>query len=250
MDNRRIEEAVGGLLPFGMWAGAGCWGLIGAWRAATEDNYAWNLCVPIAYGLVKGLLIGALAAALAGLAWHRAGARPGPVLAGALFGGAWCGTVADLRGAPQPLLYYLPPMADEQWYGRPLLIEWTTRTLLPALCCAVVLLLVTSADRPGRPVRLRDLDTVLLSALGPALLAFPGFAGDGLPEPEGNGDHLNEGVGPILLLWLLGLPVTVLAVGRIRRLRREGDRAPGGRADTRPRRSTGAQDHGRRPSVA
>ncbi|MGW6918219.1 hypothetical protein ACWGB8_31060 [Kitasatospora sp. NPDC054939] len=221
MQERSVTETVGGLLPFGMCTGAYAWGVIGAARAATEPHYPWNAWTPLAYGVAKGVLIGLLAALCAGLARSLTDDRPAAVFAAALLGGTWCGTVSDLQGAPAPLLYYMDPMPDEQWYGRPLLVEWSTRTLLPAAGCALVLLTVAMADRARQPGGLRPVGAVLLSALAAALLVLPGYAAAGLPEPEGNGDHVNEGGVAGLTVGLLGLLVAVPAVRSLRRVRRE-----------------------------
>ncbi|MFC8716856.1 hypothetical protein [Kitasatospora sp. NPDC057198] len=185
-----------GVVPWGVAAGALAWGLAGAWRAAHEANYPWNAWTPIGYGAAKGVLLGALAGWCATLLLRRAtAARRGPLapaFLGALSGGLLPGSVRDFLGEPRPetLYYFDGPRPDAQWYWGPLLAEWLTHTVLPALGCA---LLITAGVRlSARFSRPRALGRAVLALTGAGLLLLPSVASAGLPAPVGNGRHVNE----------------------------------------------------------
>uniref|UniRef100_UPI0038697731 hypothetical protein n=1 Tax=Streptomyces sp. I8-5 TaxID=3104277 RepID=UPI0038697731 len=230
-----------GVAPWGVAAGAVVWCLAGSWRAAHTRNYPWNAWIPVGYGAVKGVFLGLLAGWCAVVVlrivpvdrWRAGGGAvarfAGLVFAGGLLGGLVPGTLRDFLGEPQPrtLYYFDGPRPESQWFWRPLLAEWLTYTVLPAFGCAV--LLTVGAVVSARCSR-RDRSGWAVPALvGVGLLFLPGWAAAGLPEPQGNGDHVNEsaGAGLVVLATGLGLLLSAWAVRSWRGARRPvGPRAP------------------------
>ncbi|WP_326765014.1 hypothetical protein OG978_10940 [Streptomyces sp. NBC_01591] len=205
-------------------------------------NYPWNVWTPIGYGAVKGVFLGLLAGWCAvvvlrvvPVAWWRegvgvaAGRFAGLVFAGGLVGGLVPGTVRDFLGEPQPrtLYYFDGPRPESEWYWRPLLSEWLTFTVLPAFGCAV--LLAVGALVSVRCSRRERFGWVVPALVGVGLLFLPDRAAAGVPEPVGNGDHVNEsaGAGLVVLATGLGLLVSAWVVWSRRRPRRSaGPRPP------------------------
>lgn len=226
-----------GVAPWGVAAGAVAWCLAGSWRASHTQNYPWNVWIPIGYGAVKGVFLGLLAGwcAVVGLrvaqaAWRGqdtgAARFAGPVFVGGLLGGLVPGTLRDFLGAPQPrtLYYFDGPRPESQWYWRPLLSEWLTYTVLPALGCAV--LLTVGALVSLRSSRREGIGWAVPALVGAGLLVLPHYAAAGLPAPEGNGDHVNESAsaGLVVLATGVGLLVSAWVVWSRRRrsVRRAG----------------------------
>ncbi|MFF3390440.1 hypothetical protein ACFYW1_05855 [Streptomyces sp. NPDC002669] len=191
---------------------------MGVWRAARLENYPWNVWTPIGYGAVKGVFLGLLAGGCAVLALRvgradgsRAGRFAGLVFGGGLLGGLVPGTLRDFLGDPQPrtLYYFDGPRPESEWYWRPLLSEWVLCTVLPALGCAV--LLTAGALVSVRSVRRESAGWVVPALVGVALLVLPEWAADGLPGPEGNGDHVNESAAAGLVVLATGFGLLVTA---------------------------------------
>lgn len=135
----------------------------------------------------------------------------------------------DFLGEPQPrtLYYFDGPRPESQWFWRPLLAEWLTYTVLPAFGCAV--LLTVGAVVSARCSRRDRFGWAVPALVGVGLLLLPGWAAAGLPEPQGNGDHVNEsaGAGLVVLATGLGLLLSAWAVRSWRGARRPvGPRAP------------------------
>ncbi|BAJ32603.1 MULTISPECIES: hypothetical protein [Kitasatospora] len=215
--------AIAGVVPWGVAAGALAWGLAGAWRAAHTDDYPWNAWTPIGYGAAKGVLFGALAGWCAALALRLTAApkrRPAaperrpvaPMAVGALLGGLAPGSIRDFLGTPQPrtLYYYDQPRPDAEWYGTPLLAEWLTYTVLPALVC--VLLLTAGARFSARRARPKSLNWPLLALTGAGLLLLPVVVSGGAPAPQGNGGHVNESAGAVFVVWGVAFGVLTAAL--------------------------------------
>ncbi|MGY3063745.1 MFS family permease [Streptomyces sp. TE3672] len=230
-----------GVAPWGVAAGAVAWCLAGSWRAAHTQNYAWNTWTPVGYGAVKGVFLGLLAGWCAVVVlrivpadrWRAGGGAvarfAGLVFAGGLLGGLVPGTLRDFLGEPQPrtLYYFDGPRPESQWFWRPLLAEWLTYTVLPAFGCAV--LLTVGAVVSARCSRRDRFGWAVPALVGVGLLFLPGWAAAGLPEPQGNGDHVNEsaGAGLVVLATGLGLLLSAWAVRSWRGARRPvGPRAP------------------------
>ncbi|MFF4340665.1 hypothetical protein ACFY00_12090 [Kitasatospora sp. NPDC001540] len=224
-----------GVVPWGAAAGALAWGLAGAWRAGHEANYPWNVWTPIGYGAVKGVFLGLLAGWCATLVLRLledpgrgdpAGpaasgpAATGPAATGALLGGLAPGTVRDFLGEPRPrtLYYFDAPRPAAEWYWTPLLTEWLTQTLLPALGCA--LLLAAAVRALARLSRPRSSNWVALALTGTGLLVLPAWATAGLPAPEGNGGHVDESAMATMTVWGVALGVMASASVSLVRLRR------------------------------
>ncbi|GAA0674783.1 hypothetical protein GCM10010193_29690 [Kitasatospora atroaurantiaca] len=135
-------------------------------------------------------------------------------------GGLAPGTVRDFMGTPKPqTLYYCDqPRPETEWYWRPLLSEWLTYTVLPALGCALVLavgaLVSVRSSRRGR------VGWAVLAVVGVGLLLLPYFATAGLPAPEGNGRHVNESAWACIVVWAAGLGVLVSSTVSLVRLKR------------------------------
>ncbi|MGY0062432.1 hypothetical protein ACWY4P_38875 [Streptomyces sp. LZ34] len=226
--NERKRPA--GVVPLAVAAGAVAWGLAGSRRAEHMRNYPWNVWTPIGYGSAKGVVLGLLAGwcAVWLLRLGAASTRPGGARArvaglaftGGLLGGITPGTIRDFTGPPQPrtLYYFDEPRPDAEWYWQPLLSEWLTYTVLPALACALALTaaVLWSAHQPRRS----GAGWAVLTALGAGLLLLPHYATAGLPAPEGNGDHVNESAIASLAVWGTGLGVLLSAVVLRRRTRR------------------------------
>ncbi|WP_406015264.1 hypothetical protein OG520_30130 [Streptomyces sp. NBC_00984] len=226
-----------GVAPWGVVGGAVAWCLVGSWRAAHLENYPWNVWTPVGYGAVKGVFLGLLAGwcavvvvRVAPVAWWREGGGAaarlsGLVFAGGLLGGLVPGTVRDFMGEPQPrtLYYFDGPRPESEWYWRPLLSEWLTCTVLPALGCAV--LLAAGALVSVRSSRRERFGWVVPALVGVGLLVLPHYAAAGLPEPRGNGDHVDESAaaGLVVLATGLGLLVSAWVVWSWRRPRRSGE---------------------------
>ncbi|MET9920641.1 hypothetical protein ABZZ04_26685 [Streptomyces sp. NPDC006435] len=216
---------------------------MGMWRAARLENYPWNVWTPIGYGAVKGVFLGLLAGGCAVLALRvgradgsRAGRFAGLVFGGGLLGGLVPGTLRDFLGDPQPrtLYYFDGPRPESEWYWRPLLSEWGMCTVLPALGCAV--LSTAGALVSLRSARRESPGWVVPALVGVVLLVLPEWAADGLPAPEGNGDHVNESAtaGLVVLATGIGLLVTAGVVRSVRgRSARRGGVLPRGPASDR-----------------
>ncbi|MFF3780563.1 hypothetical protein [Streptomyces sp. NPDC001933] len=224
-----------GVAPWGVAAGAVAWCVAGSWRAAHTQNYPWNVWIPVGYGAVKGVFLGLLAGWCAVVVlrvvpvdrWRAGGSGAmgryaGLVFAGGLFGGLVPGTVRDFLGEPQPrtMYYFDGPRPESEWYWRPLLSEWLTYTVLPALGCAV--LLVVGALVSARCSYRERFGWAVPALVGVGLLFLPDWAASGAPEPVGNGDHVNEsaGAGLVVLATGLGLLVSAWGVRSWRRSRR------------------------------
>ncbi len=225
-----------GVVPWGVAAGALAWGLAGNWRADHLLNYPWNVWTPIGYGAAKGVFFGALAGWVAALTLRLIGAaerRPfAPTALAALVAGLLPGSIRDFLGTPQPrtLYYYDWPRPEAEWYWAPLLHEWLTYTVLPALGCA--LLLATGVRLSARLSPPKRLNCVLLALTGTVLFFLPAVASAGLPAPEGNGQHVNESfkAGLVVAVVSLGVLTAALISGlRLRhatRATRSEDAAP------------------------
>ncbi|WP_413753807.1 hypothetical protein NRF20_33125 [Streptomyces sp. R-74717] len=211
-----------GVVPWGVAAGAAAWCLAGSRRAAHMENYAWNVWTPIGYGAVKGVFLGLLAGwcAVLSLRAGRAACRredsgaarfAGLVFGGGLLGGLVPGSVRDFMGTPQPrtLYYFDGPRPESEWYWRPLLSEWLTYTVLPALGCAV--LLTVGALVSARSSRRESAGWAVPALVGAGLLFLPHYAAAGLPTPQGNGDHVNESASAGLVVVATGLGLLVSA---------------------------------------
>jgi hypothetical protein len=153
----------------------------------------------------------------------------GLVFAAGLSAGLVPGTLRDFLGEPQPrtLYYFDGPRPQSQWYWRPLLSEWLTYTVLPAFGCAV--LLAVGAVVSARSAHRERFGWVVPALVGAGLLFLPEWAAAGLPEPQGNGDHVNEsaGAGLVVLATGLGLLLSAWAVRSRRGSRRsEGAASP------------------------
>lgn len=224
-----------GVVPWGVAAGAVAWCLAGSWRAAHTQNYPWNVWIPVGYGAVKGVFLGLLAGWCAVVVlrvvpvdrWRAGGGGAmaryaGLVFAGGLLGGLVPGTVRDFLGEPQPrtMYYFDGPRPESEWYWRPLLSEWLTYTVLPALGCAV--LLAVGALVSARCSYRERFGWAVPALVGVGLLFLPDWAASGAPEPVGNGDHVNEsaGAGLVVPATGLGLLVSAWVVRSWRRSRR------------------------------
>lgn len=209
------------LLAAGIAEGILVWGAVGAWTAATVGNYPWNAWVPIAYGAGKGVFLGLLAGlgAAAGLTrWARRTPKS-IAFVGALVGGSILGTIKDFNGPPAPMVYFMPPMPDERWYWSTMLIHWSGKIMAPAVLCAVSLVMfVGRLIREPYPARLSVTTNSMLALAGVALLLLPEIASSFVPEVQGNGQHVNEGIIAALYCWAMAIPV--IAVGIWRLLRR------------------------------
>ncbi|MFF3124048.1 hypothetical protein ACFVRD_17210 [Streptomyces sp. NPDC057908] len=227
-----------GVVPWGVAAGAVAWCLAGSRRAAHMENYPWNVWTPIGYGAVKGVFLGLLAGwcAVLSLRIGRAACRKedggaprfaGLVFGGGLLGGLVPGSVRDFMGAPQPrtLYYFDGPRPESEWYWRPLLSEWLTYTVLPALGCAV--LLTAGALVSARSSRRESVGWAVPALVGAGLLLLPHYAAAGLPTPQGNGHHVNESASAGLVVLATGLGLLVSAwVAWSRRRRSAGRSGP------------------------
>ncbi|MGW1843121.1 hypothetical protein [Streptomyces sp. NPDC001966] len=190
------------MAPWGVAAGAVAWCLAGSWRAAHTQNYPWNVWIPVGYGAVKGVLLGLLAGWCAVLVlrvvpvdrWRASGgggdggamARyAGLVFAGGLLGGLVPGTVRDFLGEPQPrtMYYFDGPRPESEWYWRPLLSEWLTFTVLPALGCAV--LLAVGALVSARCSYRERFGWAVPALVGAGLLFLPDWAASGGARTRG-----------------------------------------------------------------
>ncbi|MES4906785.1 MULTISPECIES: hypothetical protein [unclassified Streptomyces] len=225
--NERKHPA--GVVPWAVAAGAVAWGLAGSWRAEHMRNYPWNVWTPIGYGAAKGVALGLLAGWCAvwflrlgktsepGVSRARAA---GLAFTGGLLAGITPGTIRDFTGPPQPrtLYYFDEPRPDAEWYWHPLLSEWLTYTVLPALGCALAV--TAAALLSARASRHATLGWAVLAALGVGLLLLPHYATAGLPPAEGNGDHVNESPIAAMTVWATGLGVLLSAVVLRRRMRR------------------------------
>lgn len=212
-----------GVAPWGVAAGAVAWCLAGSWRAAHTQNYPWNVWIPVGYGAVKGVFLGLLAGWCAVVVlrfvpvdrWRAGGGAAarfaGLVFAGGLLGGLVPGTLRDFLGEPQPRTqyYFDGPRPESEWYWRPLLSEWLTYTVLPALGCAV--LLAVGALVSARCSRRERFGWVVPALVGAGLLFLPDWAASGAPEPVGSGDHVNESAGAGLVVLATGLGLLVSA---------------------------------------
>ncbi|WP_406501704.1 hypothetical protein OHA04_30210 [Streptomyces sp. NBC_01590] len=212
-----------GVAPWGVTAGAVAWCLAGSWRAAHTQNYPWNVWIPVGYGAVKGVFLGLLAGWCAVVVlrfvpvdrWRAGGGAAarfaGLVFAGGLLGGLVPGTLRDFLGEPQPRTqyYFDGPRPESEWYWRPLLSEWLTYTVLPALGCAV--LLAVGALVSARCSRRERFGWVVPALVGAGLLFLPDWAASGAPEPVGSGDHVNESAGAGLVVLATGLGLLVSA---------------------------------------
>ncbi|MFF2326003.1 MULTISPECIES: hypothetical protein [unclassified Streptomyces] len=137
------------------------------------------------------------------------------------------GSVRDFMGAPQPrtLYYFDGPRPVSEWYWRPLLSEWLTFTVLPALGCAA--LLAVGALVTARSTRRESVRWVVPALVGVGLLVLPHCAAAGLPAPEGNGEHVNESATAGLAVLSTGFGLLVSAwVAWSRRKRADGRRVP------------------------
>ncbi|MEV6207722.1 hypothetical protein [Kitasatospora sp. NPDC051914] len=223
-----IERRPTGLVPWGVAAGAAAWCLVGWLRSERTENDPWNVWIPIGYGAVKGVLLGLLAGwcAVAAVRLARGRGGGGVAFAGALAGGLLLGTLRDFLGDPQPrtLYYFDDPRPEAEWYWRPLLAEWGTYTVLPALLCALVVLFAARSPRWAAG------GTVALALTGAALLFLPFVAAHGLPEPEGNGEHVNKSAAATLTVLATALGVlagAAVLAGRARAARMSSRRSGG-----------------------
>ncbi|MBX6384146.1 MAG: hypothetical protein IRZ07_14440 [Microbispora sp.] len=221
--SRRVRD----LLAAGIAIGILIWGVVGAWVAATVNNFPSNVWVPIAYGASKGVFLGLLAGigAAAGLtSWARR-APKSIAFVGALIGGSILGTIKDFNGPPEPLVYFMPPMPDERWYWSTMLIHWSGKVMAPAAVCAVgLVMLVGRLNREPYPARLSLTTNVMLTLAGLALLLFPEIASSFVPEVQGNGQHVNEGIIAAFYCWAIAIPVITAGTWRTRRLLRRSAR--------------------------
>ncbi|GGQ27047.1 hypothetical protein [Streptosporangium pseudovulgare] len=209
------RERVRDLLCVAIAIGVVAWGAIGAWTAITVGNYPWNKWIPFANGASKGVVLGMLAA-VAVVIVSAKGFRTGwrwAVFISAFIGGGLLGTLRDLQGAPDSVLYFAEPLSDERWYGTTMLLHWAGKVALPAVVCAVVLTLL--AARPYRQGQSIASSAALILA-GIALLALPVVASSLAPEIQGNGEQVNAGIWAGLRCWIIGIPV--LVVGLLRTL--------------------------------
>ncbi|WP_327366809.1 hypothetical protein [Streptomyces sp. NBC_01217] len=227
-----------GVVPWGVAAGAVAWCLAGSWRAAHTQNYPWNVWTPIGYGAVRGVFLGLPAGwcAVLGLRVGRAARQredsgaarfARPVFVGGLLGGLVPRSLRDFLGAPQPrtLYHFDGPRPESQWYWRPLLSEWLTYTVLPALGCAV--LLTVGALVSARSPRRESVGWAVAGLVGAGLLVLPHFAAAGLPASEGDGGHVNESASAGLVVLATGLGLLVSAwVAWSRRKRAGGQSGP------------------------
>ncbi|MBC6460773.1 hypothetical protein HKK72_23245 [Actinomadura sp. HBU206391] len=215
---RRFRPGV--LSSVGATVGVVAWGSVGVWRAGHEDNNPWNQTNPIAYGASKGIILGTLAGLFAALVVRRLGRTPlraaAAAFAGGLLGGALLGTLRGLRGPPDPILYFMDPMPDEQWYWSLMLQHWAARTILPAVACAVALAVVawSSSRWLWRPRQIAVSTGLLWLAVSLGMFVLPSvIAYDG--TIEGNGEHVNESAIAALTAWLMALIALIVGVVRV-----------------------------------
>ncbi|MEU9133108.1 hypothetical protein AB0D08_34260 [Kitasatospora sp. NPDC048540] len=208
--------------PWGMAAGTAAWCLAGAVRAARTADYPWNAWTPLGYGAAKGLLFGLLAGGCAALGLRLAraarhggtgrGRVAGVAFTGGLLGGLAPGTVRDFTGPPQPATgyYFDLPRPEPDWYWGPLMSEWLTYTVLPAVVGALVVAAAAAAAERAR--RWEGAGRAALAVAGVALLILPPVATAGLPAPEGNGGHVNESAAAGVADWAAGLAALLAAL--------------------------------------
>ncbi|MEU5640710.1 hypothetical protein [Streptomyces milbemycinicus] len=231
--NERKRPA--GVVPWAVAAGTLAWGLAGSWRAEHMRNYPWNVWTPIGYGAAKGVVLGLLAGwcAVWFLRLGKTSPQPGDSrarMAGLAFTGGLLaaiapGTIRDFTGPPQPrtLYYFDEPRPDADWYWQPLLSEWLTYTVLPALGCALAL--TAAVLLAARSSRRDTLGWAVLAVVGVGLLLLPHYATAGLPQAEGNGDHVNESATAAMAVWGTGLVVLIGSLVLRRRMRRAASTA-------------------------
>ncbi|KAK1178645.1 hypothetical protein B7755_011170 [Streptomyces sp. NBS 14/10] len=217
-----------GVVPWAVAAGTLAWGLAGNWRAEHMRNYPWNVWTPIGYGAAKGVVLGLLAGWCAVWFLRLGRSQPGGsrvrtaslAFTGGLLAGITPGTIRDFTGPPQPrtLYYFDEPRPDAEWYWQPLLSEWLTYTVLPALGCALAL--TAAALLTARPSRRDTVGWAVLAVVGVGLLLLPHYATAGLPQAEGNGQHVNESATAAMTVWGTGLAVLVGSVVLRRKMRR------------------------------
>jgi len=123
-------------------------------------------------------------------------------------------------GTPQPqtLYYFDQPRPDAEWYWRPMLSEWLTYTVLPALGCALVLAVGVLVS--VRSSQRGSVGWAALAVVGVGLLLLPFLATAGLPAPEGNGRDVNESAWACIVVWAAGLSVLVSSMVSLVRLKR------------------------------
>ncbi|NAS24163.1 hypothetical protein GT755_21020 [Herbidospora sp. NEAU-GS84] len=205
------RNRIGNLLATGIASGAAAWGAVGAWTALTVGNYPWNQWIPFANGVSKGVVLGLLAGGAAAVA-AATGARTWIVFLTAFAGGVWHGTYNDVQGSPAPIIYYVPAMPADEWFGTTMLVHWATKEVPPAVvCAAAITLLAARGHRRAQSIGAGS--ALVLTAI--ALFLIPVIAADLAPTVQGNGQHVNQGAYAHLRCWFIALPVLVAGARRL-----------------------------------